>query len=210
MYNLKERGSCIMLLIIYEFGTILLPIVLFWGIYLRKKEVSLLSKIYLGVFGLYYACVLHFTGAGTVYDIKLYGIDFSSNQLNLIPFSQEIDTVIYLLNLVLLMPCGFLLPLIVKKFDSFKRILLVNLGISLSIELSQLFNNRKTDIDDIILNVAGAIIGYIVYRLVAKLFPKISNKNMFNISEFVIYVLIMTIGRFLLFAEFYFASIFYM
>ena len=97
-----------------------------------------------------------------------------------------------------------------KKFDSFKRILLVNLGISLSIELSQLFNNRKTDIDDIILNVAGAIIGYIVYRLVAKLFPKISNKNMFKISEFVIYVMIMTIGRFLLFAEFYFASIFYM
>ena len=42
-----------MLLIIYEFGTILLPIVLFWGIYLRKKEVSLLSKIYLGVFGLF-------------------------------------------------------------------------------------------------------------------------------------------------------------
>ena len=100
--------------------------------------------------------------------------------------------------------------MIVKKFDSFKRILLVNLGISLSIELSQLFNNRKTDIDDIILNVAGAIIGYIVYRLVAKLFPKISNKNMFKISEFVIYVMIMTIGRFLLFAEFYFASIFYM
>lgn len=97
-----------------------------------------------------------------------------------------------------------------KKFDSFKRILLVNLGISLLIELSQLFNNRKTDIDDIILNVAGAIIGYIVYKLVTKLFPKISNKNMFNISEFVIYVLIMTIGRFLLFAEFYFASIFYM
>lgn len=88
--------------------------------------------------------------------------------------------------------------------------MLVNLGISLSIELSQLFNNRKTDIDDIILNVAGAIIGYIVYRLVAKLFPKISNKNMFKISEFVIYVMIMTIGRFLLFAEFYFASIFYM
>lgn len=83
-----------------------------------------------------------------------------------------------------------------EKFDSFKRILLVNLGISLSIELSQLFNNRKTDIDDIILNVAGAIIGYIVYRLVAKLFPKISNKNMFKISEFVIYVMIMTIGRF--------------
>ena len=108
------------------------------------------------------------------------------------------------------MPCCFLLHLIVKKFDSFKRILLVNLGISLLIELSQLFNNRKTDIDDIILNVAGAIIGYIVYKLVTKLFPKISNKNMFNISEFVIYVLIMTIGRFLLFAEFYFASIFYM
>lgn len=97
-----------------------------------------------------------------------------------------------------------------EKIRFIKRILLVNLGISLSIELSQLFNNRKTDIDDIILNVAGAIIGYIVYRLVAKLFPKISNKNMFKISEFVIYVMIMTIGRFLLFAEFYFASIFYM
>lgn len=199
-----------MLLIIYEFGTMLLPTILFWVIYLRKKKVSLLPKIYLGVFGLYYACVLHFTGAGTVYDIKLYGIDFSSNQLNLIPFSQEIDAVIYLLNFVLLIPCGFLLPLIVKKFDSFKQILLINLGISMSIELSQLFNNRKTDIDDIILNVLGAIIGYIVYKLVSKLLPKVSNKNMFNISEFVVYVTIMSIGRFLLFAEFYFASIFYM
>lgn len=199
-----------MLLFIYELCTMLLPIIIFWGIYIRKKEVSPLTKIYLGVFGVYYACVLHFTGAGTVYDIKLYGIDCSSNQLNIIPFSQEIDIIVYLLNIILLMPCGFLLPLIVKKFDSFNRILIVNFFLSLSIELSQLFNNRKTDIDDIILNVGGALIGYIVYRLVVKVFPKMANEDRFNISEFAICILIITIGRFLLFAEFYFASIFYM
>lgn len=38
-------------------------------------------------------------------------------------------------------------------------------GLSLVIELSQLLNNRRTDIDDLILNTLGAALGYALWRV---------------------------------------------
>ena len=35
---------------------------------------------------------------------------------------------------------------------------------SLAIELSQLLNNRITDIDDLFTNTLGAMVGYLLYR----------------------------------------------
>ena len=40
-----------------------------------------------------------------------------------------------------------------------------NLILSLLVEVSQLLNNRRTDIDDFILNTAGTIVGFILYKL---------------------------------------------
>ena len=199
-----------MLLLIYELCTMLLPMLLIWKIYIDKKDVPFWIKICLGIFGIYYAGVLHFTGAGTVFDIKLYGFDFGNDQINILPFSQQIDIIVYLLNFVLLMPCGFLLPLIAEKLESLGSIFCVSFLISMLIEISQLFNNRKTDIDDLILNIGGAVIGYVIYRLVVKAFPQISNKKKLKVFDITIYILVITLGRFFLFAEFYFARIFYM
>lgn len=36
---------------------------------------------------------------------------------------------------------------------------------SLAIELNQLLNNRITDIDDLFTNTLGAIVGYVLYKV---------------------------------------------
>lgn len=65
-----------------------------------------------------------------------------------------------LLNAVMFLPLGFLLPLLWKHFRNWKKPLLWGFGLSLVIELSQLFCFRATDVDDLIMNTLGAGIGY--------------------------------------------------
>jgi glycopeptide antibiotics resistance protein len=74
-------------------------------------------------------------------------------------------------NVVLFGPYGFLVPLIFLKFDSFKKLIVLGIITSLSIELIQLitsllmgFTYRIADIDDIICNTTGTLIGYCAYK----------------------------------------------
>ena len=70
-------------------------------------------------------------------------------------------------NLCMFIPTGILLPILYKKLDSFWKVVLVGMSMSLLIELSQLAwcPTSVTDIDDLILNTLGAIIGYGIYCL---------------------------------------------
>ncbi|QWH28907.1 VanZ family protein [Bacillus mycoides] len=78
-------------------------------------------------------------------------------------------------NVLLLMPLGFLAPLIWNKFKKVKNTILLGFIISVSIELLQLIESlvsgwgRITDIDDVICNVLGSIIGYSIYKINLKL-----------------------------------------
>lgn len=66
-------------------------------------------------------------------------------------------------NIIWFIPMGILLG---RKFKFLSTILLAGL-ISFSIEFLQwVFNNGISDIDDIIFNVMGAIIGYIIYYMI--------------------------------------------
>ncbi len=71
-----------------------------------------------------------------------------------------------LLNIILFMPLGFLLPLACKKLN-FRKTLLISLFFSLTIEITQyLAHLGCCDIDDIFNNTLGAVLGYGFYRLV--------------------------------------------
>ena len=53
------------------------------------------------------------------------------------------------------------------------EVLFAGAGISLCIELVQLaLPNSVTDIDDLILNTAGVIIGYAIYSLIRRMIKK--------------------------------------
>ena len=67
-------------------------------------------------------------------------------------------------NVAMFIPSGIVLPIIYKRLDTFGKVLLAGGGISLCIEIIQLpFYVRATDIDDLLLNTAGVIIGYGIY-----------------------------------------------
>ena len=76
------------------------------------------------------------------------------------------------LNVIMMMPVGFLLPLAIKRI-SLKIVLLFTGVIELFIELMQLVLCRGlAEWDDIIHGVIGAVIGYGICRIILKIKSK--------------------------------------
>ena len=70
-------------------------------------------------------------------------------------------------NVAMFIPSGIVLPIIYKRLDSFIKVILAGGGISLCIEIIQLpFSVRASDIDDLILNTVGVMLGYGIYALI--------------------------------------------
>ena len=69
-------------------------------------------------------------------------------------------------NLGLLFPLGLLGPIVLPALDRWWRIALLALAYSAAIEISQLWiPDRSADIDDVLLNVFGALLGFGIWRL---------------------------------------------
>ena len=81
------------------------------------------------------------------------------------------------LNVVMTIPFGFLLPLVKKANVNVLKVVLYTFLLSLSIELLQpLINDfRSSDITDLITNVIGGLIGYLIYLIFKPLTTKILN-----------------------------------
>ena len=95
-------------------------------------------------------------------------------RVNLVPLVNilEFDTVRDLIlnltgNFAMFIPTGIMVPLIYKKFNTFGKVPLFGFLMSLTIEILQLpFAVRASDVDDLILNTAGCMVGYGIYALV--------------------------------------------
>lgn len=67
-------------------------------------------------------------------------------------------------NIAIFIPSGFILPILYRRLNTFRKVLLTGAGLSLCIELLQLpFFERTSDIDDLILNTLGVAVGYWLY-----------------------------------------------
>lgn len=105
--------------------------------------------------------------------------------LNLKPFVYLFDYPTMkeaLLNLVgnvaMFIPLGIVWPAEYKKLDRAWKVIGAGVGVSLCIELLQLpFYSRSTDIDDLILNSAGFLIGYGIYAAVTAVARAIRRKR---------------------------------
>lgn len=102
---------------------------------------------------------------------------------NLIPFKVLFDTynevmngnisyfiINFLGNIIMFMPIGFFIPLLFNI--SYKKTILIGSLSSIFIEISQLFLIRGTDIDDVILNTIGVILGVLILKLLNKKYNK--------------------------------------
>ena len=75
-------------------------------------------------------------------------------------------------NVLVFAPFGILLPWAAPGFARLRRLLLAGFALSVAIELGQLavsaglgYTYRVSDVDDVILNVTGVMLGFAVYRL---------------------------------------------
>ncbi len=73
-------------------------------------------------------------------------------------------------NIVLFIPYGFLFSCCFQKHHKFT--LLYGLVLSTLIEVLQLFSDRVTDINDIILNFSGILVGYLLFLAVRTIIRK--------------------------------------
>lgn len=119
------------------------------------------------VFGLYLTALLALVGFPSVTSLK---IDVA---VNIVPFvDMASDGIHACLNILLFVPFGFFLPIVWDTFRTIKNIALMGLLTTLFIELSQIFTFRTTDVNDIITNTLGTIVGYVIARWITNKFTK--------------------------------------
>ena len=103
------------------------------------------------------------------------------HQANLIPFRviantyreafvhgvRSYFTINFLGNIMMFMPFGFFVPLLWNRSN--RTVILFGCLASVFIEICQLFLYRSTDIDDVILNTSGVILGLLAFHLLRRI-----------------------------------------
>ena len=74
-------------------------------------------------------------------------------------------------------------------------------GLSLLIELSQLLNHRSSDINDLIMNTLGAVIGFAFYRILKPHLKPNDSADSLSPLALALCIFLPLLGRFFLFHE---------
>lgn len=83
-----------------------------------------------------------------------------------------------ILNILMFVPFGFMLPILFKKFRAFRRVYLAGFVFTLTIELTQLtFRLGIFEVDDLFDNLLGAMIGYGLFSIVFSVYKKIKKQQ---------------------------------
>ncbi|MEW5553486.1 VanZ family protein [Peribacillus frigoritolerans] len=82
-----------------------------------------------------------------------------------INFNMRIENLVG--NIIGFVPFGFILPLLSKKFLTFKPFIIATFSLSFTYEILQLlFEFGSFDVDDLILNTLGGVFGYLPIKLI--------------------------------------------
>ncbi len=102
--------------------------------------------------------------------------DVSWSTSNFIPFKEmlryEIGSPLFIKNvignMIMFLPYGFFTSYLLK-LDKKSTMLCLSVIVSLTIEVTQMVIGRVFDVDDIILNILGAMCGYFIYRFIVNI-----------------------------------------
>lgn len=105
--------------------------------------------------------------ASTAFPFRVNLIPF----VNLFDYDSRRDLLLNVIgNTAMFIPSGIVLPIIYKKLNNIWKVVTAGTLISLCIEIIQLpFSVRASDVDDLILNTLGVVIGYGIYAAVKHL-----------------------------------------
>ncbi|SFS22446.1 VanZ family protein [Enterocloster citroniae] len=169
---------------------ILIPILFLYQIFIFhniKKTAAYIILI------LYLTAMCFLVGVPSVTGIKI-GWSY-----NFIPFYGMLNDITNsYLNVLLFIPLGIFVPCLWPEYRSMMKTVGLGLMTSLGIEILQIFTFRATDINDVITNVAGTMIGYLIGRLIIKRFPQL---NWLGCKERELYLLYATVVVVMFFSQ---------
>lgn len=166
-----------------------IPVYLFL-IYLKIRKSSnqykYISLFFQGIFYLYICYVINYT---------ILPVPINENYLSLVrphtTFKQNINsnplwlssnfsiTKEHVLNIIMTVPFGFIINYLIK-IRKFEKMLILGLLLGICIEMLQLgisalvnYPYRTIDINDVIMNFLGVIIGFLIFKLISFLYIRI-------------------------------------
>ncbi|BBF43414.1 D-alanyl-D-alanine carboxypeptidase [Lachnospiraceae bacterium KM106-2] len=141
----------------------------------KKERMTYLSKLSFLLLTIYLSILF----SVTISPVYGFHLEITKSAINLLPGkvlqSVQDNPLNFVGNIIMFIPIGFLLPAISKRYENGIRACMIGFCLSVIIELIQLFLARGTDIDDVILNTAGTIVGYGCYRMVRKVVPVLAD-----------------------------------
>lgn len=132
----------------------------------RRRFLDKIKTVGYFLFAVYLSAMFAVVGLPDIRYIR-----FDAN-INLTPFLYMFsDYENSLLNVLLFIPLGIFLPLFWQKFYKLHWTVLFGFSISLLIEVLQLFTFRATDINDLMTNTFGTLLGWCVGRILLRFIP---------------------------------------
>ena len=147
-------------------SAILIPILFLYQIFIFHNIKKTAAYI---LFSLYLAAICFLVGFPNIAGMRIV---LSHNFIPLRGMLTDITN--SYLNVLLFIPLGIFVPCLWPEYRSMMKTVGLGLMTSLGIEILQIFTFRATDIHDVITNVAGTMIGYLIGRLIIKRFPQLN------------------------------------
>ena len=164
-------------------SAILIPILFLYHIFIFHNIKKTAAYI---LFSLYLAAICFLVGFPNIAGMRIV---LSHNFIPLRGMLTDITN--SYLNVLLFIPLGIFVPCLWPEYRSMMKTVGLGLMTSLGIEILQIFTFRATDIHDVITNVAGTMIGYLIGKLIINRFPQL---NWLGCKERELYLLYATVG----------------
>lgn len=138
-----------------------------------KERLVLYKELSMLIFGIYILCL---------FQVVTFQDDVSWATNNFIPFKEimryNITSRLFfknvLGNMIMFLPFGFFVSFYLKSEKITLPLFLILIA-SISIEIVQLLIGRVFDVDDIILNILGGLLGYGIYFILKRIGEKLPN-----------------------------------
>lgn len=159
----------------------------------NKQKIVFYKEILTLSFAIYILCL---------FQVVTFQDDTSWASNNFIPFREilryDITSRLFLKNvlgnMIMFLPFGFFISFYLKVEKPHLTVLLTIIA-SLAIETVQMCIGRVFDVDDIILNVIGGLIGFYIYNFIRKIFAKyqkiMHNELFLNVVAIIILISLM-------------------
>ena len=171
-------------------SAILIPILFLYHIFIFHNIKKTAAYI---LFSLYLAAICFLVGFPNIAGMRIV---LSHNFIPLRGMLTDITN--SYLNVLLFIPLGIFVPCLWPEYRSMMKTVGLGLMTSLCIEILQIFTFRATDINDVITNVAGTMIGYLIGKLIINRFPQL---NWLGCKERELYLLYATVVVVMFFSQ---------